>query len=147
MANVKESVEIKMPVDRVFSYVANPENWTRYVTSLTEVKELTTDKVMEGTAFAWEYRMLGLKFGGKGLVEEYVENSRFSMKMEGAFPIRESFEFEGNGDKTRLTFSIEYEIPNKVLSVVANSSVVEALNAKEVRNVLDKVKVLCEAGA
>ena len=147
MASVKESVDIKLPVDKVFAYVADPENWTRYVTSLTEVKELSTDKVVEGTAFSWEYRMLGMKFGGKGLIEDYVPNSRFSMKMEGAFPIREVFEFEGSGDNTRLTFSIEYEIPNKILSVVANSSVVEGLNAKEVKNVLDKVKVLCEAGA
>lgn len=147
MASVKESVDIKLPVDKVFSYVANPENWTRYVTSLTEVKEMTTDKVAEGTAFMWEYRMLGMKFKGKGLVEEYDENNRFSMKMEGAFPIREVYEFEGKGNNTRLTFSIEYEIPNKILSVVANSSVVESLNAKEVKNVLEKVKILCEASA
>jgi len=144
MASVRESVTIDKPVEHVFRYVTDPENWTRYVTSLTDVRELSPKTVGPGTAFVWEYRMLGMRFGGKGIVEEHEENRRFSMKMEGNFPIRETFEFTPEGDGTRLTFSIEYEIPNKVLSVVANSSVVESLNAKEVKAVLDKVKVLCE---
>ncbi len=144
MASVRESVLIDVPVEKSFSYVTNPENWTRYVTSLTDVRDYSSDKVQKGMTFSWEYRMLGMKFGGKGTVEDFEPNRKFSMKMEGGFPIRELFEFENDGGKTRLTFSIEYEIPNKVLSLVANSSVVEGLNAKEVKSVLEKVKVLCE---
>jgi len=145
MASVRESVLIDVPVEKSFSYVTSPENWTRYVTSLTEVRDFSLDTVQKGMEFTWEYRMLGMKFGGKGTVEEFEPAKKFAMKMEGGFPIREVFEFENQGGKTLLTFSIEYEIPNKVLSIVANSSVVEGLNAREVKSVLEKVKVLCEA--
>lgn len=148
MASVRESIDIDMPVEKVFGYVTDPANWTRYVTSLTEVRDFSSPDVDKGTSFVWEYRMLGMKFGGKGVVEEFQKNRKFSMKMEGGMPIVESFEFDGtDGGKTKMTFAIEYEIPNRVLSMVANSSIVEGLNAKEVKSVLDKVKTLCEAQA
>ena len=60
------------------------------------------------------FRMLRINLSGRGRVAEIRKNRKFSMEMEGAFPIREKFLFNGNTDPTTLTFKIKYDIHGKV---------------------------------
>ncbi len=146
MATITRSIEINAPLEKVFDFVSKPENWTRYVTSLIAVENVSDTPIKPGTTFDWTYRMLGMDFNGKGRVLEYEKNSKFKMTMEGQFPITETYLFDGDSNKTRLTVQIEYELPGKLLGVLADRVVVEKLNVKEADTVLDKVKTLCEEG-
>lgn len=144
MAVIKRSVEINAPLRKVFEFVSKPENWTKYVTSLIAVENISDDPIKVGTTFDWTYRMLGMDFNGKGKVLEYEQDSRFKMVMEGHFPIIETYIFQGDDTKTTLTVQIEYDLPGKLLGVLADRVVVEKLNVKEADTVLDKIKTLCE---
>ena len=48
------------------------------------------------------------------------------MKMEGSFPIQESYSFTAANGGTDLAIEIKYEIPGKIMSTVSKSSVVES---------------------
>lgn len=146
MAHITRSVKINAPLSKVFNYVTDPGNWTTYVTSLVDVRNVSDEVPGPGTTFEWTYRMLGINFNGKGRIIEFVKNKRFSMEMEGAFPIRETYVFEKEDDSTVLSFEIQYNVPGKVLGVVANRLAIEKMNAKESVVVLNKVKTICEAG-
>jgi ligand-binding SRPBCC domain-containing protein len=146
MATITKSVVINAPLEKVFDFVSSPDNWTRYVTSLVKVDNLSDIPIKPGTTFNWTYRILGMDFDGEGRVLEYEKNQKFSMRMEGAFPITETYIFEGDDKRTTLTVNIEYELPGKLLGVLADRMVVEKLNIKEADTVLDKVKTLCEEG-
>lgn len=145
MSKVSRSIKINAPVGKVFNYVTNPENWTRYVTSLVNIRNVSGKVIEVGTTFEWVYRMLGVNFSGKGRVIEYEKDKMFALSMEGAFPVRETYRFEDEAGDTKLTFELNYEMPGQLLGVIANRLVVEKLNIKEVRIVLEKVKALCEA--
>jgi uncharacterized membrane protein len=145
MAKITKKVSINSPVEKVFQFVTSPDNWTKYVTSLTNVRDITSANVEPGTTFSWEYRMLGMTFGGKGRITENVKNSKFGMKMEGGFPIQEDYTFTPlDGKGTELTVEISYDIPGRIMSTVSKSSVVEKLNQKEADGVLEKIKTFCE---
>ena len=144
-SSVTESVRIHAPVEKVFTYVTDPENWTQYVTSLVSVREISGVQPEPGTTFAWTYRMLGINFNGTGEVMVVRKNKTFAMRMQGAFPVEESFLFEKDGAATILTVAVEYEVPGKVLGVIANRLVVEKVNRKEAQAVLRKIKTICEA--
>jgi len=144
MPTVLKKVLIGAPVDKVFGFITDPSNWTRYVTSLTEVKDLSAEEPKPGTTFKWTYRMLGMNFHGRGHVTDNVKNKKFGMKMEGSFPIQETYTFTPVEDKTELAVQIDYEMPGKIMSVVAKQGLIEKLNRKEAENVLDKIKILCE---
>jgi ligand-binding SRPBCC domain-containing protein len=144
-SGISRSIQINAPIEKVFNFITNPGNWTVYVTSLVDVRNISDKKIKKGTSYEWTYRMLGVNLDGKGNVVEFSRNSKFGMEMEGAFPIRESFVFEEDGGATKLTFSIHYNVPGKVLGVIANRLVIEKLNVKEAIAVLNKVKALCEA--
>lgn len=143
-SRITRRIKINAPVERVFEYVTDPANWTHYVTSLVDVRNISNRTLKTGTTYEWTYRMLGINLDGKGKVVEYQKDRKFSMEMEGAFPIRESFTFEGDGQETELVFEIRYDVPGKVLGVIANRLVIEKMNVKEAVAVLEKVKTICE---
>jgi ligand-binding SRPBCC domain-containing protein len=144
MASIAKKIIINTPVGKVFNFVTNPENWTRYVTSLTDVRDVSSQTVESGTTFRWTYRMLGMNFNGSGEVTENVKNRRFALQMKGGFPIKEKYVFSPAEKGTELSFEIEYEIPGKLMGSLANRVVIEKINKKEASTVLSKVKVLCE---
>ncbi len=144
-SGISRSIKINAPLERVFNFITAPSNWTVYVTSLVDVRNISDKKIKKGTSYEWTYRMLGVNLDGKGCVVEFRKNSKFEMEMEGSFPIRESFSFDEDQGATKLTFSIHYNVPGKVLGVIANRLVIEKLNVKEAIAVLNKVKAICEA--
>jgi coenzyme Q-binding protein COQ10 len=146
MAQIKQSINIDAPLTKVFEYVTKPENWTKYVTSLVDVRNLSDEVPGAGTTFEWTYRMLGVNNDGKGSIVEHLKDKKFTMEMQGSFPIKETFDFQGDVKSTELTFGIQYEVPGKVLGVIADKLVVERLNVKEAIAVLNKIKDMCESG-
>ena len=141
---VTKTIKINAPVKKVFYYITNPDNWTRYVTSLVGVRNISSKSPETGTTFEWTYRMLGINFDGRGTVVEFLRDKKFAIEMDGSFPTRESYLFEGNSDSTMLTIEINYEVHGRILCVLANRLVVEKLNKREADAVLKKVKTICE---
>jgi ligand-binding SRPBCC domain-containing protein len=146
MAQITRSIKMNVSLSKVFDFVTNPGNWTKYVTSLVDVRNVSSDVPEAGTTFEWTYRMLGINNDGIGKVSDLEKNKKFTMEMEGAFPIKETFTFQGDENSMELSFDIQYEVPGKVLGVIADKLVVERLNVKEVDAVLNKIKDFCEAG-
>ena len=125
--------------------VTKPANWTKFVTSLVDIRTLSSEQPLSGMTFDWTYRMLGMNFEGRGSVVDFEEDRQFSMEMEGSFPIRETYAFAKESNGTVLTVTVHYEVPGKVLGAIANKLVVEKMNAKEAEAVLKKIKAICEA--
>lgn len=144
MSTITRTITISAPLEKVFAFVTSPANWTRYVTSLVDVRDLSSQAVEKGTTFTWQYRMLGMNFGGKGTVTENVRNEKFGMKMEGGFPITENYGFRSVDGGTELSVEVIYDTPSKILQTVSKSGLVEKLNQKEADGVLEKIKILCE---
>lgn len=145
MPTVTKKITINAPVAKVFEFVTNAENWTRYVTSLVDVRELSSPTIEPGTTFRWTYRMLGMNFHGIGRVTENVKNKKFGLKMEGSFPILETYTFTKTEGGTELNAEIQYEMPGKIMSVISNKGLMEKMNKKETENVLAKIKMFCES--
>ncbi len=143
-SRIMRRLHINAPVSRVFEYVTDPENWTHYVTSLVDVRNISSGALKAGTRYDWTYRMFGINLNGTGRIVEFEKERRFVLEMEGAFPIRETFTFQGDEESTELSFEIRYDVPGKVLGAVANKLVIEKLNVTEAVAVLHKVKDICE---
>lgn len=144
MFTISKKIKIKASPKDVFEFVVDPDNWTKFVTSLINVRDVKPKKARKGTKFKWTYRMMGVNFHGDGEITDLVENKSFAMKMEGKHPIAEQYTFTKVDGGTELSFEIEYDLPGKVMGVVAKTGLVDKMNKKEAENVLSKIKMFCE---
>ena len=59
MSYVHRSIVIKVPIEKVFNYMAEPDNFTEWDDSIIENRDRTPGPVGIGTSWNQVYRILG----------------------------------------------------------------------------------------
>ena len=118
MTTVIKSIDIKTPIENVFTYFARPEHVSDQIKSDAVGMAVVPMDIKEGMGVGTTFRVIG-NFNGKRLewdceTTEFDRNSRISAKqIDGPFK-RWSItnEFESLGQNlTRVTMTVDYEMP------------------------------------
>jgi uncharacterized membrane protein len=123
MARVDKSIEIKAPVEKVFSYIEDPMNDTEWITNMIEVHDVTGSGV--GKHFNWIWNMAGIKFKGESTYTEDTLNKRIVFKSKGGIDATWDFKFESQKNATILDLDIDYSIPVPVLGKLAEKLILK----------------------
>ncbi len=123
MARIHKSVEIKAPVEKVYSYIDDPRNSPEWVTNMIEVPDVTGSGV--GKHFNWVWNMSGIKFKGESTYTEYTPNKRIVFKSKGGIDATWDYKFESQKNVTILDLDIEYSIPVPVLGKLAEKLILK----------------------
>ncbi|MBI5846500.1 MAG: cobalamin B12-binding domain-containing protein [Nitrospirae bacterium] len=137
------SIAIDAPVDAVFSLVADPANWPKFISGLTEIRGIDSDTITNGSSFGWTYRIGGFTVRGNGTVVDYENGRALTLRMHNMMPLEKTIRFEEFGAGTKLFAEVGHRSPGKALSVVFNL-IRRTVNTMEANAVLAKVKELCE---
>jgi len=137
------SIDINAPVSEVFSFVASPYNWQKYIPGLRHIGYAPDKPIADGSVFNWTYNIRGIDISGTGRIEEYVHNRKFSLRMHTLMPIRKTVWFDGNDQRTTLKVSVGYDSTSKVLSFMFRA-ITRKINHKESSVILNRIKTACE---
>jgi uncharacterized membrane protein len=142
MASATRSVTIRRPVDEVFAFVADGANAPRWRSGVLDVEHVS------GRGAGAVYRQ-GVKGpGGRRIAADYEitasEPSRRIAFKAIAGPVRPTgeFRFDGTGDQTTLTFSLDAQL-NGWKKLVMGGAVQRTMDAE--MDALDRLKALLEA--
>ena len=116
MATVERNITINAPIEKVFTYIANPKNELETVPSITDIRDIIGQGV--GQRYSWTYKMMGISLKGESEVIEYVPNERYVTKSTGSIISTWTWTVKPEGDGTQLNLVIEYTIPVPVLGKV-----------------------------
>jgi uncharacterized membrane protein len=87
---VEESVEINRPVDEVFVYTSNPENFPQWVATVMEVRQEVpggSPLIRKGENFTAMQQALGRRFEAPFEVVDYEPNRRYAHRSTGGHPV------------------------------------------------------------
>ena len=124
MGTMKKSITINAPVEKVFEYAENPENYPEIWPSLVEVKNIK-ELPNGGHSFDWVYKMAGMRLNGSSENIEYVPNERTAARTSGGIESTVTWEYQPVDDGTKFTATTEYKIPIPVLGKLAESIVIK----------------------
>lgn len=118
MTTVRKSIEIKTPVENVFTYFARPEHVSDQIKSEGVGMVVVPMDIKEGMGVGTTFRVIG-NFNGKRLewdceTTQFDRNEKISAKqIDGPFKKWAiTNEFESLGPSlTRVTMTVEYEMP------------------------------------
>ena len=123
MARLHRNIEVKAPVEKVYSYIDDPRNAPEWVTNMIEVPDVTGSGV--GKHFNWVWNMAGIKFKGESTYTEDTPNKRIVFKSKSGIEATWSYNFESKKDVTVLDLDIEYSIPVPVLGKLAEKLILK----------------------
>jgi uncharacterized membrane protein len=144
MARVHKSIEIKVPVNTVYSYLEEPKNAPEWITNMIEVKDVTGSGA--GTHFNWTWNMAGIHMKGESTNIEDIPNKRIVLKGKGGIESTWTFNLESHKDVTVLDLDIDYTIPIPVLGKLAEKVVLKQ-NEREVDMAITNLKEKLETKA
>jgi len=148
---VTKSIDIKAPIDTVFTYFARPEHVSDQMTEKGVGMTVIPMDIKDGMGVGTTFRIIG-DFNGKRLewdceTTEFEREERIAAKMiEGPFKRWEiTNEFESLGDNlTKVTMTVNYEMPFGPLGTILNKAKFEKSAKRGMESALFKVRGLLE---
>ena len=148
MSNISKSIEIKAPVDTVFTYFARPEHVSDQMSDKGVGMTVIPMDIKEGMGVGTTFRIIG-DFGGKRLewdceTTEFVREEKISaVQTDGPFKKWEIVNtFEPINERlTRVTMSVNYEMPFGPLGSILD----KAKFAKSAARGMETAQKFCES--
>jgi ligand-binding SRPBCC domain-containing protein len=127
MPKVQYDTDINAQVDKVYEYYTNPDNikeaWPREI--VKESESVSGSKSEEGSEMRVKGQYMGKEDEMRLQVVDKEPNRRLvTRQTEGPFKKWESIqEFQGNGNRTHIRHTIEYELPTtgKIANTLSGS--------------------------
>ena len=142
MAKIEESVEIKCPVDKIFAYTTNAENWPRWQSIIRAARQTTQGRWSPGTEFKGVSHMLGLNMNWTAKATQYEPNQKWSKDIKcGPMFIAEHVTYNPAGAATK--FTIAYDMKFGALFWLFSPLIVNSMR-KETKKSLSNLKTILE---
>ena len=145
MAKIEESVEIKSPVDNVFSYTTDAKNWPVWQTFITGAEQTSQGQMGLGTTFRGTNRMMGLGMKWAAKVTEYEPNRKWGKNITAeSMAIEEELTFdpiEGG-----IKFTILYDMKIGGFLKLFSPMVVSTMR-RETKKSINNLKTILESQA
>lgn len=138
MISITKSVRINAPVEKVFEFLTNPNHLPEVWPSLVEVSKVTRQPG-GAHSFDWVYKMAGMKFKGHSASTEVQKDKLAVVKNEGGIPSTFRWIYESKDNQTELTVEVKYQIPNTLLSKLAEP-LIRRLNDRDADTLLHNLK-------
>ncbi|KAG0511260.1 MAG: hypothetical protein NPMRD1_240008 [Nitrosopumilales archaeon] len=146
-----KSIDIKAPINTVFTYFARPEHVSDQMTEKGVGMTVIPMDIKAGMGVGTTFRIIG-DFNGKRLewdceTTEFDREEKIAAKMiEGPFKRWEiSNQFKSLGENlTRVTMTVDYEMPFGPLGAIMNKAKFEKSAKRGMESALYKVRGLLE---
>lgn len=111
MIELNSSVVINQPVEKVFSYVTEVENLSKWMSELVEAEQASNGPVGMGTKISAVANILGRRIESTQEVSKYELNSKFAIKSaSGPVKNEDEFTFEPVTGGTKITRMVEGDV-------------------------------------
>jgi len=142
MARIDKEIIINAPLEKIFNYISKPSNLPQIWASLIEIKN---EQLLPNGGYSaqWAYKMAGVYLEGTGEYTDVVPNKWFTIKTKGAVNSTISCTFRYIDSQTRVTLTIDYQVPSPVLGWWARKIVVK-MNEQEAELILANLRTRLE---
>ncbi|MBI4187859.1 MAG: SRPBCC family protein [Chloroflexi bacterium] len=139
MARIDKEAIVNAPIEKVFGYLGQPSNWPEFWPSLIEVKDITS-LPNGGYSLNWVYKMTGVVFKGSAEYTSVVPNQWLVIKTKKGINSTITWTFRSSGKRTKLSLTVEYKIPVRLLGKLAEIIVLK-MNEKEADLMMQNITI------
>jgi len=142
MVKMTKHVTINAPVDKVFTFMRDPNNMPEIWPGLVLVRDVKRSP-LGGFNYSWVYKLAGLRFDGASEVSDYIANQRLVMMSTRGINSTFRWNLEPQNGGTKLSLEVENLVPVPLLGRVAEVFIYMA-NEHEADLILANLKARME---
>lgn len=145
MTTLERSIIIDATAAAIDAVALDGNRLPEWYAGMQEAKSDGIYPVVGGTV-ATVYKAAGINFKIKIISLELVRGQKIKLKMEGMITGTNEWIYTPEGDKTRVTVILDYEMPGGGIGQAINKLIVEKMNAENLEKSLANLKTVVEGG-
>ena len=148
MSEIHKSVTIDASAEKVYALVDNPERFSEFVPNVKRVVDIKRSEGRVGDSFRVIYKVMGITFDEKFTVTEHQPPRKAGSRFEGGMKGTFDWSFEPQGQQTKTSVVIRYELAGGVLGKAVVALVLVRTNEKTIEEMLQNMRrILTRQGA
>jgi hypothetical protein len=128
----------------VIDYVADVRNRPLFFPSLKSITDIKGDPSAQGTTWKWTFVALGVEVQGTGRCLRHDPGKLYSFQTEGGVASTFTYTAVPEGNGTRLTISLEYDLPESLPVRLPAEHVRDAMKKAEAERVIQNLKTVLD---
>jgi carbon monoxide dehydrogenase subunit G len=146
VTKVIKSIEIEASPDKVFAFLLDKEKMNEATKGFSQFEYITSGPVGMGTKMHYITGSGGSTMEHDTEVIEFVQNEKFVSHTIGAskFKGKASFTLEPTAKGTKLTYSMDYEMPYSVIGKLIDKVSVHKKMEEGISNAMENAKKTLE---
>jgi uncharacterized membrane protein len=144
MTRIIKEIEINVPAEKVFNFIADYTNATKYTEHLVRFEPTTEIKRGKGARFDMIGKIFGIPFESQLEVVDFVENRGWRLKPISGTQIEMQWLFRSTEEGTRVTYLTKYRLPFGLIGGIIDGLIVRRVARKATEKTLQKLKDLLE---
>jgi uncharacterized protein YndB with AHSA1/START domain len=148
MARVQKSVYINAPLKDVYALAGDPSRWSLWFVGMTGPEEPVPPNE-PGAVMELTFQAIGLRMPLRLHVEKVEigeQRVQWQGRFEGGMSGQHVYTYTAEQGGTRVTVDEEFTTPNKMLSKIADTRLVERILEGGTEQRLENLRLLCEQG-
>jgi len=143
VSRVAKSITVQASPEQVMEYIADVQNHPAFIGPLKSVDNLDGDPRQAGTSWTWKFVMGGVELIGDAETLSYEPARSFSYRTTSGALSTFVYRATPDGDGTRVSLEVEYELPGTVLGRMERS-VLEQLNESDAQRAVENLRVILD---
>lgn len=145
MAEIVKAIDIAVPVESVFDFVANPHNGLKFMPNFTKFQPVGSLDQGKGAKVEAAGTMFGVQYRTILEIIEFVKNERFVSRSTEGVKSTSTWQFKSLPDGgTEVTFASDYSLPGGFLGRFMDKLVMEKEIEKNTVQTLVNLKKILE---
>ena len=144
MSEIKRSIFINAPVEKVFKYASDFKKWPDFYEGVSDFKPITKVTYGNGTKYIYKAKIFGMNATVGTEITQFKENEGWIGKSFKGFGHKTLWIFKKSNGNTEFTHGLSYEVPWYMGGKFSDNKFLMPAWIKIVENSLQKLKEIME---
>jgi hypothetical protein len=140
MARIECSTLINAPLPAVFNYASAWQKWSDWFEGVSDFKPVDTVTSGNGARYAYKARMMGISVNVEIEIQDFINNHGWNGVSTKGMPHRTQWIFENQGEHTKFTYILEYQLPVPLIGSFLDSHFMQPQWERIINKSLDNLK-------
>jgi uncharacterized membrane protein len=145
MAKVESSIEIYVPIEKLIAFLEDWHNAEKWYEGIYDWKPITENTTGNGARFSYKVKDLGLETSYLTEMYDHVKNKEFKLRSVEGPKVDEHYSFEPIEGGTRITYTMDYDVPLPLIGGILDTLIFRSLWAKRVQRSMQNLKRILES--
>jgi ribosome-associated toxin RatA of RatAB toxin-antitoxin module len=144
-AKAVQSAIIAAPPQKVFDFISEAARATSFVPGLSRIQDVKPATTQPGQTWSYEFDWFGFIVSGNSKCTKSEGPRIYEFQTVTGNPSTWTYQLEPDGNNTRLSLAVQYEIPSNFVARFASQPVFEKMNQDRAVEVVANIKAMLES--